>query len=49
MKIKVFNESVELYQNPNWLFYLDHSYKILIISDSGSGKTKNSKILKTRY
>ena len=37
--MKNYDESVEINQNPNWPYIPDHSYRILIIGRSGSGKT----------
>ena len=37
--IKIYGESVEINQNPNWLYTPDHPYSILIIGVSESGKT----------
>ena len=37
--MKNFDQSVEINHNPNWLYILDHPYRILIIWDSRSGKT----------
>ena len=34
-----YDESVEITQNPNWPYFPDHLYRILIIGGSGSGKT----------
>ena len=33
-----YDESVEINRNPNWLYILDHSYRILIMGGSGSDK-----------
>ena len=33
-----YDESVEINYNPSWPHIRDHSYRILIISGSGSGK-----------
>ena len=37
--MKIYNESVEIKHNPNWPYIPNHSYEILIIGGSGSGKT----------
>ena len=37
--IKNYDESVEIYYNPNWPYIPNYSYSILIIGGSGSGKT----------
>ena len=37
--MKNYDESVETNHNPNWLYIPNHPYRILIIGDSGSGKT----------
>ena len=37
--IKNYDESVEINHHPNWPYIPDHPYRILIIGDSGSGKT----------
>ena len=37
--MKNYDESVEINHNGNWLYIPDHSYRILIIGSSGSGKT----------
>ena len=37
--IKNYNQSVEINHNGNWPYIPDHLYRILIIGDSGSGKT----------
>ena len=39
MMIKFYDGSVEINHNPNWPYIPDHSYRILIIGSSGSGKT----------
>ena len=36
--MKNYDQSVEIYHNPNWPYIPDHPYRILIISDSRSGK-----------
>ena len=33
-----YDESVEINQNPSWLYITDHPYKVLIIGGSRSGK-----------
>ena len=33
------DESIEKNHNPNWLYIIDHPYRILIIGGSGSSKT----------
>ena len=33
-----YDEPVEIKDNPSWPYISDHSYKILIIGGSGSGK-----------
>ena len=42
-----YDESVKINHSPNWLYILDHTYRILIIADSGSGKTNISEVNKT--
>ena len=37
--MKNYDESIEINHNPNWLYIPHHSYKILIIGGSRSGKT----------
>ena len=37
--IKNYDESDEINNNSNWIYIPDHSYKILIIGGTGSGKT----------
>ena len=37
--IKNYDQSVEINHNANWPYIPDHSYRILIIGGSGSGKT----------
>ena len=37
--IKNYDESVKINHNPNWSYILDHPHRILVIGDSGSGKT----------
>ena len=37
--MKNYDQSVEINHNPNWPYIPDHSYRILIIGGSGSGKT----------
>ena len=37
--MKNYDESFEINHNPNWPYILDHLYRILIISGSGSDKT----------
>ena len=37
--MKNYDQSVEINHNSNWPYILDHPYRILIISCSGSGKT----------
>lgn len=39
MLIKSYNESVEINHNANWFYILDHPYRNLFNSDSGSTKT----------
>ena len=39
MMMKNYDQSVEINQNPNWPYILDHLYRILIIGNSGSAKT----------
>ena len=39
MMMKNYDQSVEINHNPNWPYIPDHSYKILIVRGSGSGKT----------
>ena len=40
MMMKSYDESVEINRNANWPYILDNPYRTLIISSSGSGKTK---------
>ena len=37
--MKNYDESVEISHNANWLYIPDYPYRILIIGNSGSGKT----------
>ena len=37
--IKNFDQSVEINHNPNWPYISEHSYRILIIGGSRSGRT----------
>ena len=37
--MKNYDQSVEINHNPNWPYIPDHTYRILIIGGSGSGKT----------
>ena len=37
--IKNYDESVKINHNPNWSYILDQPHRILVIGDSGSGKT----------
>ena len=37
--MKNYDQSVKINHNPNWPYIPDHPYRILIIGDSGSGKT----------
>ena len=37
--MKNHEQSVEINHNPNWPYIPDHSYRIMIIGGSGSGKT----------
>ena len=37
--IKNYNELVKINHNPNWPYIPDHPYRILIIGDSGPGKS----------
>ena len=37
---KNYDESVEINHNSNWSYIPDHPFRILIIGDSASGKTK---------
>ena len=37
--MKNYDRSVQINHNPNWSYISDHSYRILIIGGSGSGKT----------
>ena len=39
MAMKNYDQTVEINHNPNWLYVIDHPYRILIIDGSGSGKT----------
>ena len=36
--MKNYDQSVEINHYPNWSYIPDHSYRILNIGDSGSGK-----------
>ena len=50
--MKNYDESIETNHNPNWSYIPDHPCTILIISGSGSGKTKaieHNKTSMTRY
>ena len=38
--MKSYDELAEIIHNPNWSYFPDHPYRILIIGVSGSGKTK---------
>ena len=37
--MKNYDESVEIYHNPNWIYTTDHPHRNLIIGGSGSGKS----------
>ena len=37
--MKNYDESVEIYHNPNWPYMLNHPYRVLINGGSESGKT----------
>ena len=37
--MKNYDQSVEINHNPNWPYIPGHPYRILIIGESGSGKT----------
>ena len=37
--MKNYDQSVEINNNPNWPYILDHLYRILITGNSGSAKT----------
>ena len=37
--MKNFDQSVQINHNPYWPYIPDHSYRVLIIGGSGSGKT----------
>ena len=37
--IKNFDQLVEINHNPNWPYFRDRPYRLLIIGGSGSGKT----------
>ena len=39
MMVKNYVVSIKINQNPNWLYVLDDSYRILVIRGSGSSKT----------
>ena len=39
MMMKNYVVSIKINQNPNWLYVLDDSYRILVIRGSGSSKT----------
>ena len=36
--MKTYDQSVEIFHNPNWPYISDHRYRISIIGGSGSGK-----------
>ena len=36
--MKNYDQSVEIFHNPNWPYISDHRYRISIIDGSGSGK-----------
>ena len=36
--MKHYDQSVEIFHNPNWPYISDHRYRISIIGGSGSGK-----------
>ena len=36
--MKNYDQSVEIFHNPNWPYISDHRYRISIIGGSGSGK-----------
>ena len=36
--MKNYDQSVEIFHNPNWPYISDHCYRISIIGGSGSGK-----------
>ena len=37
--MKSYDQSVDINNNPNWLYIPDHPHRIFIIGGSGSGKT----------
>ena len=37
--MKIYDQSVEINNNPNWRYIPDHPYRILIIGGAASGKT----------
>ena len=37
--MKNYDQSIKINHNPNWSYFPDHPYRILIISGLGSGKT----------
>ena len=39
MMMENYDEIAEINHNPNWLYFTDRPYGILIIGGSGSGKT----------
>ena len=39
MTMKNYDQTVKINHNPNWRYVVDHTYRILIIDGSGSGKT----------
>ena len=41
MMIKNYDKSIEINNNPNWPYTGSHPYRILIVHDSGLGKTNN--------
>ena len=47
--MKNYNQPIEINHNPNWSYIPDHSYRIILIGDSGSGKTNVLLNLKSTY
>ena len=44
--MKNYDESIEINHNLNWSYIPDHPCTILVISGSGSGKTKTTEHIK---
>ena len=45
--MKNYDESVEIYHNPNWPYIPNYHNRIFMIGDSGSGKTNDYEFNKT--